>query len=233
MGLENFIADNTEAEDEIDEDGIDDNILHLIKQLQNIGNVNESPAHYNTKIKAAISLAKEGYTVYIDHQFDSKTSQRADIYATWPSSLNSGKENDDIEYKTLIVEIGECNASRAKNAIDYADCIILVPKGESLDDSLIITEEDVVSSQNSEVPEILTDKLESSMYINIDGVPFTPTTHDIYVERYKELAAIMIDSLTDVSDMSKKNLVEEVNNYSNGEYSHNDILKVADEVGFI
>lgn len=247
MGLEDFKSEDagSKSEDEyngllgdvsldsINDDEVDRNILRLVKEIQNTSKGQESAVHYNTKIRAGIALAKKGYKVHIDHEFIDENRQTADVCASWPNTKLNNEKPEDLHYENLIVEVGEYSASRAKEAINHVDSIILVPEGENLDGSLVITESEIVSSDQSDISDVFTDILESSMYIDTDGVPFTPETQDIYVDRYKEIAAIIIDVITDASNMSKGDIIRVVNENSATSYSDNDILKVAAEVGFI
>jgi len=237
MGLENFIQDEGDNKNEIEvkseyeiEKDVNEEISHLIKQMNGMEKGMEDVTHYNSKIKAAISLARHDYFVYIEHNYIKDTNERADVYAVYDDDETS---KDEIEYKELIVEVGKYSASRAKNALKEVDCIIMVPKGGTLDNGMIVTSNNFIKSSHNKVPAELMETLDGNVYQDIDGAPFVPEVENLYVETYKDIATIMVDNLTDVSDLSREDIIENVNDSANHSYSENDILKVADEVGFI
>jgi len=239
MGLDNFIQDGNSDEEEItvksdydlDKD-VNEEISHLVNQMNGMEKGMEDVTHYNSKIKAAISLARHDYFVYIEYNYIEDTNERADVYAVYDEDTTN-THPEDIEYQELIVEVGKYSASRAKNALKEVDCIIMIPKGGTLDDGMIVTSNDFISSSHNKVPIELMETLNDNVYQDIGGVPFVPEVENLYVETYKDIATVMVDNLTDVSDMSRQEVVEKVNDSTDRDYSNNDILKVADEVGFI
>jgi hypothetical protein len=238
MGLENFTSDSNEDEEVIDISSevethkfIDDEVAHLIGQINQFDKRKEEAAHYNSKVKSAITLAKEGYTVYIEETFIEDSKQRADIYAVYNERKTGDDQDSGVTYNEMIVEVGEYDASRAKNAMDHVDCIILVPKGLTIGEGLLVTENDFISSPSHNVPEELRSTLNNDIYTNVDGVPFIPDVDSLYLDRYEEICSVIISEITDASGMTDEEIINSVNSLEGADYSENDILKVADEIG--
>jgi len=238
MGLENFKSDSNDKDEVINissqidtHSHIDDEVSHLIGQINGFDRDNEDPSHYNSKIKSGITLAKEGFKVYFEETFIEDSRQRADVYATYNRDKSDSDYSENITYEEIIVEVGEYDASRAKNAMRHVDCIILVPKGETIGEGLLITNNDFINSPSHDVPIELRETLNNKIYTNVDGVPFVPDVDSLYIQRYKEICSIIITEITDASGMTDEEIINSVNSLDGADYSENDILKVADEIG--
>lgn len=227
MGLESFNSDTPDSNDEPASDSkTKDRISHLIDELDNATITGESQEHYNTKLRAAIALSTAGYRVYIEHQYNDDSQERADVYA------ELDEEEVGIGYETLICEIGKYSASRAVKAVNIVDCIILIPIGGSISDSLVLKDEDLELSGQDPLDSTFMSEVTSDVYINSKGEPFIPKIGDIHIQRYKVIASDILSSIQNAEGMSNKELLRKIKESTDNTYDDDDILKVAEVIGF-